>query len=204
MTIILEWPMPEKNSAISPSTQAMAALSNTHEPAILLDENYRILAANIAYQEDYAKKKDLENMYCYEVSHDYSRPCDQTGESCPLKLSSETGNPERMLHIHQSSRGREFIDVEIRPIKDDLGRVAYFLEILHPTLLASAEPTPVGLVGTAPAFNRMLELVQRVATEQTSVLLLGESGVGKELIVIWQGFSGHQITQLSDTVVQNQ
>lgn len=174
--------MPETNNTISPSKQAIEVLSSIHDPAILLDLNYRILAANNAYLEDHAGKKDLTDLHCYEVSHDYNRPCDQAGECCPLKVSADTGNSERMLHIHQSSRGREFIDVEIRPIKNSAGKIEYFLEILRPTLIASAEPTAIGLVGTAPAFNQMLELVQRVAPEQASVLLLGESGVGKELI----------------------
>ncbi|MBF0445925.1 MAG: sigma 54-interacting transcriptional regulator, partial [Magnetococcales bacterium] len=174
--------MPDKNSTLSPSKQAMEVLSSIHDPAILLDLDYRILAANNAYLEDHAGKKNPTNLHCYEVSHNYNRPCDQIGECCPLKVSAETGDSERMLHIHQSSRGREFIDIEIRPVKDGTGETVYFLEILRPTLIASAEPTAVGLVGTAPAFNQMLELVHRVAPEQTSVLLLGESGVGKELI----------------------
>ncbi|MBF0455884.1 MAG: sigma 54-interacting transcriptional regulator [Magnetococcales bacterium] len=165
-----------------PSPKALSLLDSLHDPAILLDIDYRILAANEAYQEDVAVGRPLTNLHCYEVSHDYDRPCDQSGECCPLQISAATGHRERMLHIHQSVRGREFVDVEIRPILDKKGEPACFLEILRPTLIASAEPNPIGLVGAAPPFNALLELVQRVAPEQTSVLLLGESGVGKELI----------------------
>ena len=39
-----------------------------------------------------------------------------------------------------------------------------------------------GLVGRSPAFQRMLELVARVAKSDASVLLQGESGTGKELV----------------------
>ncbi|MFZ5505326.1 MAG: sigma-54 interaction domain-containing protein, partial [Pseudomonadota bacterium] len=39
-----------------------------------------------------------------------------------------------------------------------------------------------GLIGRAPAFQRMLELVSRVAPSEASVLLQGESGSGKELV----------------------
>ena len=39
-----------------------------------------------------------------------------------------------------------------------------------------------GIVGTSPAIRRMLELVQRVAATDATVLITGESGTGKELI----------------------
>ncbi len=45
-----------------------------------------------------------------------------------------------------------------------------------------AEPHIHGLIGRAPAFLRMLELVARVAPSEASVLLQGESGTGKELV----------------------
>ncbi|MBF0368956.1 MAG: sigma 54-interacting transcriptional regulator [Magnetococcales bacterium] len=166
----------------SPSKKAMKDLANIHDPAILLDSTFQILAANEAYQEELGGEKSLEGLHCYEVSHGFDRPCDEAGECCPLKASMESEHAERMLHVHQSTKGCEFVDVEIRPIRDRRGKARYYLEILRPTLVASAEPTPVGLVGKAPAFNQMLELVQRVAKEQTTVLLLGESGTGKELI----------------------
>jgi DNA-binding NtrC family response regulator len=46
---------------------------------------------------------------------------------------------------------------------------------------ARSKPTRHGLVGRSPAFNHLLEMIERVAPSETTVLLLGESGVGKEL-----------------------
>ncbi|MBL8223598.1 MAG: sigma-54 factor interaction domain-containing protein, partial [Bryobacterales bacterium] len=46
---------------------------------------------------------------------------------------------------------------------------------------ASARASQAGLVGRSPAFNTVLESVQRVARSQLPVLLQGESGTGKEL-----------------------
>jgi DNA-binding NtrC family response regulator len=40
------------------------------------------------------------------------------------------------------------------------------------------------MVGRSPAFNRMLELIRRVAPSRTAVLLQGESGTGKELAAL--------------------
>jgi Nif-specific regulatory protein len=39
-----------------------------------------------------------------------------------------------------------------------------------------------GIVGRSPAMRRLLQLVERVAAQNTTVLVLGESGTGKELI----------------------
>jgi len=41
---------------------------------------------------------------------------------------------------------------------------------------------PVELVGESEPFRRMLDLVRKVAPEDTAVLITGESGVGKELV----------------------
>ncbi len=46
----------------------------------------------------------------------------------------------------------------------------------------SSEFSPDGMVGTSPAFQKALEQVSLVAETDTNVLILGESGVGKELI----------------------
>ena len=39
-----------------------------------------------------------------------------------------------------------------------------------------------GLVGSAPAFRRMLELIELVAPSEATVLITGESGAGKEMV----------------------
>ena len=45
-----------------------------------------------------------------------------------------------------------------------------------------SEFTPSGMVGSSPAFQKALEQVSLVAETDTNVLILGESGVGKELV----------------------
>jgi Nif-specific regulatory protein len=44
------------------------------------------------------------------------------------------------------------------------------------------EPAESGIVGDSAATRKLMELVSRVAPRDTSVLILGESGVGKELV----------------------
>ena len=106
----------------------------------------------------------------------------QAGESCPLKQSLESGTPERVLHLHHTSRGEEHVDVETTPIVDAAGQVVYFVENLRRVRQASTRPAAQGLVGRAPSFLRMLEQVMRVAGSDAAALLLGETGTGKELV----------------------
>lgn len=163
-------------------TELAAVLDGYSAPAILVDPAYRILAANRAYRDLYGAGRRLWHQHCHTVSHGSPVPCDQAGELCPLKASRETGEPQRVLHIHHTPHGEEHVDVETRPIRDSRGEIVYFVEILRHVGIASVSPEERGLVGRSPAFNRMLELVQRVAASETAVLLLGESGTGKEMV----------------------
>ncbi|MBO6754259.1 MAG: sigma 54-interacting transcriptional regulator, partial [Spongiibacter sp.] len=154
-------------------------LDSLDYPAILLSPEYRILASNKRYLDSFGDVPQGD--YCYRVSHGYDRPCDQAGESCPLQACTRSGQRERVLHIHNTPRGREHIDVEMLPLTDRHGKLRYFIEVLKPVKSASAEISSSQMVGRSAAFNTMLELINLVAPHETSVLLLGESGAGKEL-----------------------
>ncbi len=168
-----------------PATQLAELLSyldSQPEPRVVMDRSYRIVAANASYRAEFGEAVPLVGRHCYEVSHHFTRPCDEAGESCPLKLSAATGQVQRVLHLHQTPRGEEHVDVELTPIRDAAGEIVYFVEMIQTIRDASPHPSSRGLVGRSSAFNQMLGLVQRVAQSDAAVLLLGESGTGKELV----------------------
>ncbi|HHO68437.1 MAG TPA: AAA family ATPase [Gammaproteobacteria bacterium] len=167
-------------AAVSPD--AAALLDSLRGPAILLSPDYRILAANRAYRSIYGDARPLAGRHCYAVSHHYDVPCDQAGECCPLRACLDSGQPQRVLHLHHTPQGEEHVDVSVTPLFDEQGKVIYLLERLREVRSASTRPAADGLVGRSAAFNRMLELVERVAPSDTTVLLHGESGTGKELV----------------------
>lgn len=151
-------------------------------PTIVLDTDYNILAANAAYRRQFGRDEQAPlGEKCHRVSHHYAVPCDQAGEDCPMRKAWQSKVPERVLHIHHTPRGPEHVDVELRPILDQQGRVVAFVERLSRITLASAQPQQQGLVGRAPAFKTALASLQRAAPSQIPVLLQGESGTGKEL-----------------------
>ena len=143
--------------------ELVSFLDGMPEPRIVMDADYRIVAANTAYVRDFGGGQPIRGRTCYEVSHHFSVPCDQAGESCPLKQSLEARSPQRVLHLHHTPRGEEHVDVETTPIFDEAGQVIYFVETMRVVRQASSRPAAQGLVGRSPAFVGMLQKVLRVA-----------------------------------------
>ncbi|WP_374323986.1 sigma-54 interaction domain-containing protein [Azonexus sp.] len=163
-------------------SELISFLDGLPEPRIVMSADYRIIAANAAYTREFGGGRELAGRSCYEVSHRFELPCDQVGESCPLKLSMETGEPQRVLHLHHTARGEEHVAVETVPIRDENGEIAYFVETMRVVRQASSRAAARGLVGRSPAFVDMLDKMMRVAPSNAAVLLLGETGTGKELV----------------------
>lgn len=151
-------------------------------PAILVSTDYEIRATNRLYEKKFGKIKLEEKPKCFSVSHGYNKPCDQCGEDCPLIEAKESRQKEKVLHIHQTPNGREYVEVEMIPIFDGAGSLEFFVELLKPVPLASGKSAEKQLVGKSNSLKKMLEKVTKVAETDATVLLLGESGTGKELI----------------------
>ena len=167
---------------MKPLPELMSYLEGLSEPHILFDTHYRILAANAAYRRQFSPNRSVVGRTCYEVSHHFSMPCDQAGELCPLVRARESGQRERVLHLHHTPKGEEYVNIELAPLLDAQGEQAFFIEKMEPLRVAMSQATAQGLIGRSGAFQHMLGLVARVAPSQASVLLLGESGTGKELL----------------------
>ncbi len=163
-------------------SELISFLDALPEPRIVMTSDYRIIAANAAYQREFGGEAEIVGRRCYEVSHHFDVPCDQAGESCPLRQSLEGGTPQHVLHLHHTPRGEEHVAVETLPIRDERGEVVYFVETMRVVRQASSRAAAQGLVGRSPAFMAMLEKILRVANSNAAVLLQGETGTGKELV----------------------
>lgn len=172
------------NPTPKPFAELTSFLDEQAEPYILLDDHYRILAANAAYRRAFSPNQSVVGRMCYEVSHHYSSPCDQNGETCPLARARGSGQRERVLHLHHTPKGEAHVNIELTPLRNAAGLNTLFVEKMEALRQPSgheADAAPV-LIGRSPAFSAMLGLVARVGPSMASVLLLGESGTGKELV----------------------
>lgn len=151
-------------------------------PFVILDRDYRIIAANAHYQQQYGVEAgDVIGRHCYEVSHHADAPCSQHGEQCPLEEVFASRKPTQVMHIHYGKDNQEeYVQLQAAPILSDTGEVLYVGEYVQVINRTSADDAI--LVGRSPAFLRMTSLLQRVAPTSSTVLLLGESGVGKERV----------------------
>ncbi|MGE5158672.1 MAG: sigma-54 interaction domain-containing protein [Gemmatimonas sp.] len=159
-----------------------AYLEGLPEPHILVDDRYRILAANAAYRSEFSPTTSVVGRTCYEVSHHFSVPCDQAGETCPRARLVESLRRERVLHLHHTPQGEAYVNIELTPLRDARGKYSLFVEKMEPLRIAQGIPAGRGLIGRSAPFRQMIEMIARVGPSEASVLLLGESGTGKELV----------------------
>jgi two-component system, NtrC family, response regulator HydG len=156
-------------------------LEECSEPAVVVGRDHRILATNAVFEAVFGHVDLCKPLHCFEISHGYGAPCHEAGEDCPLEDALASEQPQRRVHVHRTLSGEVHVDEETVPIRDEAGEIAYFLQRLRPTHIASAIPAKDGMIGRSAPFNRMVELIHRVARGDTTVLLLGETGTGKEL-----------------------
>ncbi len=156
-------------------------LETLPEPHVLFDAQYRILAANSAYRQVFGQDASVLGRTCYAVSHHSSVPCDQAGEACPLARAQYSGQCERVLHLHHTSRGEEYVAIALQPLRTGAGPAQYFLEKMELLPLGPAQAGQAGLLGRSPAFRATLEWLARAGASNACVVLHGEPGTGKEL-----------------------
>ena len=162
----------------------LESVINTREqPAVVIDAEYRIVAANRAYCESYGVDPGtVVGRKCHEVSHRSERPCDLNGEPCPLRAALAGDAPLEVLHTHYDPEGRpDHVRVKSFPLVDASGqRLA--METIH----RLAPPAELGceemrMIGRSPAFVATIESLSTAAKSTIPVLIHGETGVGKEL-----------------------
>jgi DNA-binding NtrC family response regulator len=101
------------------------------------------------------------------------------GEGTPILMISGFGTVETAVKALHTGAD----DFLTKPVEPDVltGKVADLLE-RRPSLADSGTQTPGGMVGRAPAMRELFRAMQKVAPADTTVLIQGETGTGKELV----------------------
>jgi transcriptional regulator with PAS, ATPase and Fis domain len=168
---------PPVKPPVKPSCEAIIDLFP--EPFVIIDREFQIVACNQQYKDHYqVGHEEIVGRHCYEVSHRIDRPCSQNGEHCPLEEVISTGKATNVMHIHCAHGHQEHVQISAAPIHDNEGNVLYMGETMHP--LPEVNDEDLILIGRSRPILRLLSILYRVAPTQSTVFLLGESGVGKD------------------------
>ncbi|MBU1223085.1 MAG: sigma 54-interacting transcriptional regulator [Gammaproteobacteria bacterium] len=166
-----------------PQFELQELIDTNDQPFVVIDRDYRIVAANKRYGEAYGTTPAaIVGQHCYAVSHHSNRPCHENGEQCPHQALFETGEAVEVLHIHFHGDDQpERIRVRGHMLRGANGE-RYLGEQLFPLEAdAGTDCDAMQMVGQSPAFLSCVDNLARVADSEASILLYGESGVGKEL-----------------------
>jgi PAS domain S-box-containing protein len=166
-----------------PHVDLHSLIETNERPFVVIDRDYRIIAANSAYCRQYGMaREEVLRRRCHEVSHHSPRPCHEHGELCPHLALFSSGEATEVLHTHYDGEGHAArARIKGHAIRG-VGGGLYLGEVVYPL---EAE-LPLGceemrMVGHSPAFLACIDHLARAAEAEASVLLYGESGVGKEL-----------------------
>ncbi|MHB1083354.1 MAG: sigma-54 interaction domain-containing protein [Thiobacillus sp.] len=166
-----------------PQIELQHLIDVNDQPFVVIDRDYRIVAANQRYVEAYGTTTDaIVGQHCHAVSHHSSRPCHENGEQCPHQALFERGESVEVLHTHfHADNQPERIRIRGHALHGVNGE-RYLGEQLYPLEAdAGTECDAMQMVGQSPAFLACVDNLARVAESEASILLYGESGVGKEL-----------------------
>jgi DNA-binding NtrC family response regulator len=109
------------------------------------------------------------------------------GESAEIVLTSEYADVDTAISALRAGAS----DLLVKPFRDGqlleaIRRCLRRRQQLHENYLSRSgkprDPAAEGLVGESPAIRQVLEVIERVASTSSTLLLQGETGTGKELI----------------------
>lgn len=171
-------------------------LDTVDEGFLVIDREYRIKTANKAYCKQMGGcEETLMGRYCYEVSHNTSRPCFEEGEECAVRQVFETGNPYSVMHRHRDSVGNVlYVETKAYPIKNISGEVVSAIEtinnmtekhLLEEERLKTQKLESIGTLagGIAHDFNNLLQGVfgyismakMTIAQQEKALKMLGQA-----------------------------
>jgi diguanylate cyclase (GGDEF)-like protein/PAS domain S-box-containing protein len=105
-----------------------AIVDSLADPVTVIGNDFRIKWMNRAARE--IMPKDYDGQFCYQLHHGRKSPCSEEEHLCPLKMLSESVEPQTVVHEHITSDGqRRFFEIMCTPLIDKAGLVEGIIEV---------------------------------------------------------------------------
>jgi len=162
-------------------------LESISDGVFTVDRNWRITSFNRAAEEITGIERDnAMGQLCSEVFRS-----DMCGDSCALRETLSSGNAVigKSGYIINAEGARIPISISTALLKDSRGRIIGGAETFRD--LSELEALRLELKGKyragdltsrSPLMQRIFELLPNIASSSSTILILGETGTGKELI----------------------
>ena len=103
------------------------------DPVLVIDKQYRIVRANIAYRKLLHLSGDCEGHTCHLTSRGLSEPCPSTLLACPVHevLAMQQGTLRSVMSLRRSDGGEVAVEIDAASLVDSDGR-QLVVEVLRP------------------------------------------------------------------------
>ena len=176
-----------KNRSTIPRTPTDAILESISDGVFTVDKEWRITSFNRAAEEiTGVNRKEAIGQRCADVFR--SSMC---GSACALKQTLKTGKPiiGKSGYIINARGDRTPISISTAVLKDDRGRVIggaeTFRDLSELEALRQELEGKFGvgdLTSRSPLMQRVFEVLPAISASPSTVLIIGETGTGKDLV----------------------
>jgi PAS domain S-box-containing protein len=152
----------------------------------IMDKNGHIMLVNTAYEQiTGATRENIAGLSCLHALR-----CDYCQRGCPVHAGEDSFEPQKAeATIINRERRKLEVRLTVAPLLDGQGRQVGIVETVSPAALGEEREPPAagtysfgGLIGKSPQIERVFHMVPSVAQTDSSVLITGETGTGKDML----------------------
>ncbi len=186
---------PVRGAAMENPKLVQAILNSISEGVMTLDKDWKIASWNRAAEKITGfHKEEVLGKECLKVFR-----ASLCRDLCPVDKALSCGHPYQDVEVSIRNKKNELVQllVNAAPLYNDRGEIIggleTFRDVSRNKWLQEELENHYGyksIVGRSPAMQRVFEIISNLINSDTTVLILGETGTGKELIARALHFHG--------------